>query len=107
MELFKHCGNFSIEGVTSTNACYGGTAALFNSIAWVESSAWDGRLAVVLATDIAVYQRGPARPTGGAGCVALLIGPQAPIVLETVRSTFMTNAYDFYKPVLSNFSIFY
>lgn len=101
MELFQASGNSSIEGVTSTNACYGGTAALFNSIAWVESSAWDGRFAVVLATDIAVYQRGPARPTGGAGCVALLVGPQAPIVLEPVRSTFMVNAYDFYKPVLS------
>jgi hydroxymethylglutaryl-CoA synthase len=31
--------NADVEGVTSTNACYGGTAALLNSVAWVESSA--------------------------------------------------------------------
>lgn len=42
MELFKESGNHDVEGVDSTNACYGGTAALFNSVAWVESSAWDG-----------------------------------------------------------------
>lgn len=42
MRLFSIYGNNNIEGVDSTNACYGGTAALFNSIAWIESSAWDG-----------------------------------------------------------------
>jgi len=41
MRLFNNCNN-NVEGVDSTNACYGGTAALFNSIAWLESSAWDG-----------------------------------------------------------------
>lgn len=30
MQLFKEYGNHDIEGVTSINACYGGTAALFN-----------------------------------------------------------------------------
>jgi 3-hydroxy-3-methylglutaryl CoA synthase len=30
-----------------------GTAALLNSVAWVESSAWDGRWAVVVCGDIA------------------------------------------------------
>lgn len=30
-------GNTDVEGVTSYNACYGGSAALFNSVAWVES----------------------------------------------------------------------
>lgn len=43
MQLFKESGNSSIEGVDTTNACYGGTQALFNSLAWVESSAWDGK----------------------------------------------------------------
>ena len=53
--------NADVEGVTSTNACYGGTAALFNSVAWVESSAWDGRYAVVVCGDIAVYEAAPSR----------------------------------------------
>lgn len=35
MELFKECGNHDIEGVTTVNACYGGTSALFNTINWV------------------------------------------------------------------------
>ena len=40
-------------------------------------------------SDIAVYKKGPARPTGGAGCIALLVGPNAPITVEPVRSTFV------------------
>ncbi len=52
--------------------------------------------------DIAVYAKGNARPTGGAGACALLIGPNAPIVFEPgCRSTHMTHVYDFYKPDLS------
>lgn len=41
--------------ISLVNACYGGTSALFNSVAWVESSAWDGRYAIVVSGDIAVY----------------------------------------------------
>ena len=67
----------------STNACYGGTAALFNCINWIESSSWDGRYGLVVATDSAVYAEGAARPTGGAAAVAMLIGPNAPIVIES------------------------
>jgi hypothetical protein len=39
--------NTNVEGVSSTNACYGGTAAFLNSVAWVQSEDWDGRYAVV------------------------------------------------------------
>ena len=42
MQLFEASGNYDVEGIDSTNACYGGTAALLNSIAWMESSYWDG-----------------------------------------------------------------
>ena len=41
-------------GATIINACYGGTAALLNALAWVESDYWDGRYAIVVAADIAV-----------------------------------------------------
>ena len=41
-----------------------------------------GRYAMVVCGDIAVYARGNARPTGGAGAVAMLVGPKAPLVLE-------------------------
>eukprot|EP00455_Lapot_gusevi_P023657 TRINITY_DN2454_c0_g1_i7.p1 TRINITY_DN2454_c0_g1~~TRINITY_DN2454_c0_g1_i7.p1 ORF type:complete len:478 (-),score=128.95 TRINITY_DN2454_c0_g1_i7:66-1439(-) len=103
MQLFQESGNTDIEGIDSMNACYAGTNALFNSVAWVESSAWDGRFALAVAADIAEYAEGPARPTGGCGAVAYLIGPNAPIVLDPrVRASHMEHAYDFYKPHLSS-----
>lgn len=104
MQLLEKHGATDVEGIDTTNACYGGTAALFNAISWVESSAWDGRYAVVIAADIAVYSAGSAaRPTGGAGAVAMLVGPNAPLVFDRkVRSTYMRHAYDFYKPDLTS-----
>ena len=65
MQLFTESGNSDVEGVDTLNACYAGTNALFNSVAWIESSAWDGRLAMVVTADIAEYAKGAARPTGG------------------------------------------
>ncbi|KAF4553649.1 Hydroxymethylglutaryl-CoA synthase [Elsinoe fawcettii] len=103
MQLFEESGNTNIEGVDTVNACYGGTNALFNTVNWMESSAWDGRQAIVVAGDIALYKKGNARPTGGAGCVAMLIGPDAPIVVEPgLRGSFLKHAYDFYKPDLTS-----
>jgi hydroxymethylglutaryl-CoA synthase len=103
MQLFQPSGNTNVEGIDTVNACYGGTNALFNTVAWVESSAWDGRDAIVVAGDIALYKKGAARPTGGAGCVAMLIGPDAPVVLEPgLRGSYIVHAYDFYKPDLTS-----
>jgi len=82
MDLFSQAGNSDIEGIDSKNACYGSTAALFNAINWIESRSWDGRNAIVVAADIAIYAEGSARPAGGAGACAMLIGPNAPLVFE-------------------------
>ena len=60
MQLFEKSGNLNVEGVDTVNACYGGTNAVFNAINWIESSAWDGRNAVVVAGDIALYKKGNA-----------------------------------------------
>lgn len=101
MQLFGD--NTNIEGVDTVNACYGGTNALFNTVNWIESSAWDGRDGIVVAGDIALYAKGNARPTGGVGALALLVGPDAPIVLEPgLRGSYMQHAYDFYKPDLTS-----
>ncbi|RMZ90686.1 hypothetical protein DV736_g2089, partial [Chaetothyriales sp. CBS 134916] len=103
MQLFEESGNHNVEGVDTVNACFGGTNAVFNAINWVESSAWDGREAIVVAGDIALYKKGNARPTGGAGCVAMLIGPDAPLVFEPgLRGSHIEHAYDFYKPDLTS-----
>jgi hydroxymethylglutaryl-CoA synthase len=101
MQLFGD--NTNVEGVDTVNACYGGTNAVFNTVGWIESSAWDGRDAIVVAGDIALYAKGNARPTGGAGAVAMLIGPDAPVVVEPgLRGSYMQHAYDFYKPDLTS-----
>ncbi|KAG5458442.1 MAG: hydroxymethylglutaryl-coenzyme A synthase N terminal-domain-containing protein, partial [Olpidium bornovanus] len=103
MQLFVDSGNTAVEGVDATSACYGGTGALFNAVNWVEFSSWDGWLALVVAGDIAVYASGNARPTGGAGFVAMLISPGAPLAFERgLRGTHMGHVYDFYKPDLSS-----
>lgn len=100
MQLFGD--NTDLEGVDNVNACYGGTNAFFNAVNWVEGSAWDGRDAIVVAGDIALYAKGNARPSGGAGCVAMLVGPNAPIVAEPLRGSYMQHVYDFYKPDLTS-----
>ena len=85
-----------VEGADCVHACYGGTVAVQNALNWIESRSWDGRYAVVIMSDISVYPRGPARPTSGAGAVALLIGPDAPLAFERgLQASYVTNAYDF------------
>ena len=97
MDLFPN--NTDIEGATIINACYGGTAALLNAFTWCESDGWDGRYAIVVAADIATYARGPARPTCGAGAVAVLVGRDAPLSFNPKeRATHASNVWDFFKP---------
>jgi hydroxymethylglutaryl-CoA synthase len=96
-QLFPN--NTDLEGTTCINACYGGTAALLNAFLWCESSAWDGRYAIVVAADIATYAAGPARPTCGAGAVAVLVGRDAPLSYNPkLRATHATHVWDFFKP---------
>ena len=87
MDLFAAAGNTDVEGVDSKNACYGSTAALFNAVNWVESTSWDGRNALVVCGDIAIYAEGSGRPSGGAGACAMLIGPNAPLAVERESSS--------------------
>lgn len=100
--LMAHCGNGPVAGGDCMQACYGGTAALLNTLAWIESSQWDGKLAVIVAVDVAVYAPGPARATGGCGAVAILLGRSAtaPIVFRAdgVFGHAAAHMYDFYKP---------
>uniref|UniRef100_A0A8W8K2M1 Hydroxymethylglutaryl-CoA synthase n=1 Tax=Magallana gigas TaxID=29159 RepID=A0A8W8K2M1_MAGGI len=94
MQLFESSGNYSVEGIDTTNACFGGTSALFNAVNWIESSSWDGRYALVVAGDIAVYATGNARCTGGAGAVAMLIGSEAPLVFDRGKEDNLINSSD-------------
>lgn len=90
---------FSLEGLTCLNACFGGTQALFHALNWLGSPSWDGRLAAVVMGDIATYGEVRTRPTGGAAAMALLLGPNAPIVFHPRRRALHCgHAWDFYKP---------
>jgi len=60
---------------------------------------FSGRLALMVAGDIAVYSSGNARPTGGAGAVAMLLGPNAPLVIE--RGEFFTKRIRLMNIILS------
>ena len=68
----------------------------------MSSASWDKRFGIVVAVDIAVYEEGPARPTGGAGAVAMLIGPNPKIIIDPIRASFIDNEWDFYKPIPSS-----
>ncbi|KAJ1349724.1 Hydroxymethylglutaryl-CoA synthase [Parelaphostrongylus tenuis] len=101
-ELMRLFGtNNDIEGVDVKNACYGGTQAVFHAIDWIYANyATEKRNAIVVLADIAVYEAGPARCTGGAGAIAVLITPDAPIAFDRgLRATYMTPTWDFYKPI--------
>uniref|UniRef100_A0A914VMD5 Hydroxymethylglutaryl-CoA synthase n=1 Tax=Plectus sambesii TaxID=2011161 RepID=A0A914VMD5_9BILA len=104
MQLFP--GNGDIEGVDVTNACFGGTQAVFHAVDWVYANvdgSRENRWALAVMGDIAVYDKGPARCTGGAGAVALLIGPNAPLVFDRgLRAVHMQSVYDFYKPRMTS-----
>ena len=97
MQLFPD--NPDMLGATVVNACYGGTSAFLNAVHWCDSNFWDGRYAIVVAADIAVYDQGPARPTSGAGAVALLMGRDAPLAVQpTTIATHAAHTWDFFKP---------
>jgi hydroxymethylglutaryl-CoA synthase len=82
MDLFKMFMNTDVEGGETKKGCYGSASALFSSINWIESSSWDRHNALVFSRDIAMYANGSASHVGGVGTVAVLIVPNAPLVLE-------------------------
>jgi len=97
MMLFNEHNCFDVEGCDTYNACYGGTAALLNTMNWVTSASWDGRWAIAVATDIADSPAGYRFMTGCAS-VAMLVGVDAALVFERERCTHIINRWDFYKP---------
>ncbi|KII64592.1 Hydroxymethylglutaryl-CoA synthase, mitochondrial [Thelohanellus kitauei] len=107
MQLFQGSGNYSVEGADNINACYGGTAALFNVINWVRHTS-NGSLGLVVTTDIAIYSNdeSSARATGGAAAVCMLIGHNPILSIEVPCGSYMNNCYDFYKPLAIPYPMF-
>lgn len=80
-----------------TAAPPGATSALINTLSWMESSGWDGRWGVVIATDVVTVSPVVGVAATGAGAVAILVGPNAPLVIDPVRATLATHTYDVWK----------
>jgi hydroxymethylglutaryl-CoA synthase len=102
MQLWTARGaeSFDIEGVDNISGTYGGTAAFFNVLNWLESTAWDGRMGLAVATDITIYDRGRPRSLSGAAAVAILMGAHAPLIVEPgLRTNFAAHVYDLFKPI--------
>ena len=90
-------GHVDVEGVDNTNACYGATAALLNTIAWCRET---GRLGVVVATDAADMDIQDSS-WRGASAVAMLVGSNPWIEIHPERTSCFKNTHDFFKPRFS------
>jgi 3-hydroxy-3-methylglutaryl CoA synthase len=77
-----------------TNACYANTAAVLSSIGWIESPLWNGKYSITVVADVSYAG---VRYWAGYGCIALLLGPDANIILET-RCSYHDHFWDFWKP---------
>lgn len=93
MDLMPH-DHVDVEGVDNTNACYGGAAALINTLAYCRET---GRYGVVIATDTTDMDFVDSA-WRGASAVAMLIGPQPWIELHPERASYFKNRHDFLKP---------
>lgn len=92
--------NTSISGCDNVNACYGGTNAFLNSLAWLDSCLCNRTYAIVICTDISLYKEKAAIPTSGGGAVAMLLGrdPVLALVPSMVKH-YSSNESDFLKPI--------
>ena len=86
------------------HACYGGTLALRQALEWKWSGAGNGKAALVIASDVALYSLGdPGEPTQGAGAVAMIIDEPSVAAVSATSYPFSSPAFDFWRPVGDSF----
>jgi hydroxymethylglutaryl-CoA synthase len=92
----------TVRTYDTKHACYGGTAALLSSAAWVASGAARGKAAIVICSDIARYGLHTAgEPTQGGGAVAMLIS-ERPSLLQLdfgISGVSSADVHDFWRPL--------
>lgn len=82
------------------HACYGGTLALRQALEWKWSGAGEGKAALVIASDVALYSLGdPGEPTQGAGAVAMIVDEPRVAAVSSTSYPFSSPAFDFWRPV--------
>lgn len=88
------------------HACYGGTLAARQAIEWKLAGIAPEKAALVIATDIALYEpNDPAEPTQGAGAVALIIDEPDIAEIEPVSYPFSMPAFDFWHPLNKSYPL--
>ena len=82
------------------HACYGGTLALRQALEWKWSGASQGKAALVIASDVALYEpASPGEPTQGAGAVAMVVDRAAVAAVDRASFPWSEPAFDFWRPV--------
>jgi len=82
------------------HACYGGTVAVRQAAEWKMAGLAPGKAALVIATDISLYEVGePSEPTQGAGAVAMIIDKPLIAEIEPISYPWSKPAFDFWRPV--------
>lgn len=82
------------------HACYGGTLALRQAVEWRLSGAAQGKAALVIAADIALYEPGdPGEATQGAGAVAFIVDHPEIAAIDPVSHAYSDPQFDFFRPV--------
>ena len=81
-------------------ACVSGTQALDDAFNWIRAGRNNGRSALVIATDTALYARDdPGEATQGAGAVAMLVSEDPDLVtFDTAQGFGSLDETDFLKP---------
>ncbi|MEM9073858.1 MAG: hydroxymethylglutaryl-CoA synthase, partial [Myxococcota bacterium] len=86
------------------HACYGGTLALRQALEWRASGAARGKVALVIASDVALYApKDPGEPTQGAGAVAMIVGDPRVAEIDLESHAYAKPVFDFWRPVGESF----
>jgi hydroxymethylglutaryl-CoA synthase len=81
------------------HACYGGTLALRQALEWKLSGVSQGKAALVIAADVALYaENDPGEPTQGAGAVAMIIDEPLIAKIDPLSFPWSEPAFDFWRP---------
>ena len=82
------------------HACYGGTLALRQAFEWCASGSNQGKSALVIASDVALYAEGdPGEPTQGAGAVAMIVDGSKVAQIDPTSYAYSQPVFDFWRPV--------
>lgn len=86
------------------HACYGGTLALRQAVEWKMSGASDGKAALVISADVALYEPAdPGEPTQGAGAVAFVVDEPKIAAVDVRSHAWSEPEFDFWRPVGQDF----